>query len=1683
MEGTRKISAVRIGIASPERIRQLSSGEVKKPETINYRTFKPENDGLFCEKIFGPTKDYECACGKYKGKKYEGTVCERCGVRVESRDARRRRLGHIELAVPVVHIWYLKSTPSVIATLLNIPTKELESIVYYSTRRVIEGVYLVTDPKDTPFERGEMLYDTEYKIYQKKWDFDVEQAVIVRNAQTPLLSDTSGIVEIKTEITSSGRELTWIKVKKVKRDEYNVHRGMILEKEPGSEVKKGEVLVQEVTVEPIYAPFEGKVEYDEETATLRLSPLKTSKEHPATYTVPYGAKVLVKNGVKVKPGDQLTSETTLPSIVAESDGKLILSQEVNVRPLEDGKYEIMSDGKLFIETTTEERNYPVFEGAAVLVMDGDEVQEGDPLADRFLFDDEVLTVSEYKIFESYYPGKFTVETSVETDKPILLITEIDPEVSKETGRKVGDVILESEYEAYQQVYPGKVEALYGAPAIKKLLENLDLEELKTKLEAELKSLPKSSARALKILKRLKLVKDFIKSGNRPEWMVLEAIPVIPPELRPMIQIDGGRFATTDLNDLYRRVINRNNRLKKLMDLNAPEIIIRNEKRMLQEAVDSLIYNGRAGKEFTDRNGRPLKSLTDLVKGKKGRFRRNLLGKRVDYSGRAVIVVGPHLKIHECGLPKKMALELFKPFVLAKLLSGMESSKAARKLKKAIIERELPEAWEVLEEVIKGHPVLLNRAPTLHRISIQAFIPRLIEGNAIQLHPLVCPPFNADFDGDQMAVHVPLSAAAQAEAKFLMLSRYNIISPAHGKPISMPGKDIIVGLYYLTVVNRGYDEVDPKDIKWRFSSPEEALLAHHFGYIGLHSPILVKLEDGKLHKTTVGRLIFNEILPKDLRDYDKTFGKKEIKDLVYESFQRYGIDRTADLLDDLKDLGFHYATVSGLTISMKDVVISPRKEEIIEKAKKLVERVEREYAEGYLAENERYRTIIKIWQEATDEVQKATYEALAEDPFNPVFMMVNSGARGNIDQVKQLSGMRGLMADPSGRTIEVPITSNFREGLTEIEFFISTHGARKGSADTALRTSSAGYLTRRLVDVAQGVTVTIPDCGTEEGVEAVELISDDLKVEKLKDFIFGRVLADDVIDPETKEVVSRDGRAYTRDVMVEEKDAEYLSKYMKVVKVFEEKVLDLEKGEITPHYAEIEEPVYGENGEELYPAGTPLSRDVISAARKVGMKSIKITEYPAVGAVYVGNESDVTIHYKDLGITRRRTLLKYQEKIEPRTAKLLKEELKRVKALVEQDRELFNLNKHAMIFADGKIKVRPVIKVRSVLTCEAEHGVCAKCFGMDLSNHKIVNVGEAVGIIAAQSIGEPGTQLTMRTFHTGGIATAADITQGLPRAEELFEARKKLKEKEAIFSEVEGFVEDITSDDKETKRIIIRTVDGETVEIRVPLDGKPKVHPGQKVMPGDPLTTGAIKPRRLMEKVGVMKTALYLLQEIKRVYAEQGVDIHDKHFEIIIRQMLSKVEVVDPGDTDLLPGDLVSYQEIKRINREILEANSRIDENREKVVGKKLAKHVLAENEEGEVEEVAVEGQEITPELIDELARHSVKEIEVDINGNVEKVQILPKDPVRYRRKLLRITKASLEKEGWLSAASFQQTPQVLTEASVEGSLDKLQGLKENVIVGQLIPAGTGYELYSDIQIEEMAIAVAKERRTGTEILK
>ncbi|MDK2951632.1 MAG: DNA-directed polymerase subunit beta [Kosmotogales bacterium] len=1584
----RKVSSLKINIASPERILSWSSGEVKKPETINYRTFKPERDGLFCEKIFGPIKDYECSCGKYKGKKYEGTVCERCNVRVESKESRRRKMGHIELAAPVTHVWYLKSAPSILSTFLNIPAKNLENIIYYGSKRVIEKLYVVIDPKDTEFYSGQTLHHTEYEIYNQKIDFTVENGYRIRNPKGPVVSDIDGIVTVEMSEGNSKRELNWI-------------------------------------------------------------------------------------------------------IIKDENGN--------------------------------EKKYPVFEGALIYVSDGDEVRKGDTLADRFLFEDEVLSETENMLFGEHYEGKYEKESDTESDRPIVIITEIDEKVSEETGKVVGDILIENEYEAYKELYPGKLICDYGAVAVKKLLQKIDLHELKANIEHELKSIPKSSGKALKLLKRLKIVKNFMKSDGKPEWMVMEIVPVIPPEIRPMIQIEGGRFATTDLNDLYRRVINRNNRLKKLLSIGAPDIIIRNEKRMLQEAVDSLIYNGRVGKAVTDKSGRPLKSLTDLVKGKKGRFRRNLLGKRVDYSGRAVIVVGPDLKIHECGIPKRMAMELFKPFVLSKLLQGSESSKTARKLKKTIIEKEMPEAWEVLEDVIKGHPVLLNRAPTLHRISIQAFIPKLVEGNAIQLHPLVCAPFNADFDGDQMAVHLPISPAAQAESKFLLLSRYNVISPASGKPVSMPGKDIIFGVYYLTTVGEEYEEIEKKliDLEKKlkrdkkskaetkkeilkfifgtgtekdhklqgksegsnnddisadennttkkpkksknipglelfvFGSPEDAKLALNNDAIGLHTPIFVNF-DGKikanetgLSLTTVGRILFNEIIPNDLRDYSKKFTKKQIKKIIYDVFYKYGIDRTADLLDDMMTLGFHYSTVSGLTMSIRDIMTYPKREELIKESEKVVDEINNYYNLGFTTDQGRYEETIRTWTKTTEDLMNKTFDTFRTEKFNPIYMMVDSGARGSIDQLKQLAGMRGLMADPSGKTLEIPITSNFKDGLTELEFFTSTHGARKGSADTALRTSFAGYLTRRLVDVAQSITISTPDCGTENGIEAKEIMADGVTIESLGDFLFGRILSKDIINPATKKIlVDKRGKEYVRGTMLRDEETKFLTDFTIKVPIKIEEKIKIKNIEKLNNDVVLAESLSLEN--ETLPKETVLTWDVVRKLKNEKISEIEVFTYPSINQIFAGDESN----YKN---DKDEKLVAYQEDIDFSTANNL--------------------------FKNGykEIEVRPSIMVRSALTCESEHGICAMCYGMDLSNHNIVNVGESVGTVAAQSIGEPGTQLTMRTFHMGGIATGADITRGLPRAEELFEARKKLKDPEALFTDEVATVKDIRSDEN-VRKIYLETKDGSIKDYELSSNIKPKVDPGDRLLRGQTMTTGTVRPRKVMDKLGVIQTAMYLLTEIKRVYAEQGVEIHDKHFEIIIKQMLSKVEITDGGDSKYLPGDLVNKQEVLRINKYIEEENNKVEENVDYALGKRVAKKVLIEDDENKLLTLAEEGEVLTVDILEKFALNGLKVIDIfdvdekqyqgylesldpEIEIPQKSIQIGIKEGIKFKQRLLRITKASLESEGWLAAASFQQTPQVLTEASVEGKIDTLNGLKENVLVGQLIPAGTGLDMYSNIQIE------------------
>ena len=1161
MEELEIFDKIKIGLASDEKIREWSKGEVKKPETINYRTLKPEKDGLFCERIFGPTKDWECHCGKYKRVRYKGIVCDRCGVEVTKAKVRRERMGHIELAAPVAHIWYFKGIPSRIALMLDISPRNLEKVIYFAS-------YIVTDKGTSGLSKAQVLSEKEYHEAEEKY------------------------------------------------------------------------------------------------------------------------------------------------------------------------------------------------------------------------------------------GK------------------------------------------------GSFKAKMGAEAIRQLLEEIDVEKLAEKLKKELDKA--SEQKKAKIIKRLDTVEAFRISGNRPEWMVMNVVPVIPPDLRPMVQLDGGRFATSDLNDLYRRVINRNNRLKRLLELGAPEIIVRNEKRMLQESVDALIDNGRRGRPVTGAGNRPLKSLSDLLKGKQGRFRQNLLGKRVDYSGRSVIVVGPELKLYQCGLPKEMAVELFKPFVMKELVGRGIAHNI--KNAKRMVERLRPEVWDILEDVIKDHPVLLNRAPTLHRLGIQAFEPVLVEGRAIKLHPLVCTAFNADFDGDQMAIHLPLSPEAQAEARYLMLSVNNLLKPQDGKPVTVPTQDMILGSYYLTMEVSG----EQGEGKY-FSSPEEAIMAYANHDLGLHANIHVRMtketEEGVrsgIVKTTVGRIIYNEGIPQDLGFVDRSkpenefelelnfpVSKKNLGKIISKSINKHGLTRTAELLDYIKATGFKYSTTGAITVSVDDVKVPEAKKQILADANEQVNNVLKQYKRGLITDNERYNSVIKIWEKATDDVTEAMKNNFED--LNPVYMMSQSGARGNINQLRQIAGMRGLMASTTGKTVEIPITSSFREGLDALEYFISAHGARKGLADTALRTADSGYLTRRLVDVAQDIIVREEDCGTTEGIEVYDIKDGNQVIEKIEERLVGRYPLEDIIDPTTKEVI------VDTNTMITDKIAE------KIVSIGLEKV-----------------------------------------------------------------------------------------------------------------------------------------KVRSVIGCRTKHGVCCKCYGMGLATHEEVNIGEAVGIIAAQSIGEPGTQLTMRTIHSGGVAGVADITQGLPRVEELFEARKP--KGLAIVSEISGIVK-ISENNKKKEVTVTSSDDSRTYSI--PFGAKLKVRDGDEIEAGDAITEGSINPNEILAIKGADGVYEYLVQEVQKVYRNQGVDINDKHIEIIARQMLKKVRIEDNGDTGLFAGSLVDVHEVE-------------DENKKMI-------------EEG-------------------------------------------KKPAQYKHLLLGITKASLATDSFLSSASFQETTRVLTEAAIKGRVDELIGLKENVIIGKLIPAGTGLPIYKNTKI-------------------
>ncbi len=1306
-----KFDSMRIGLASPDKIREWSYGEVKKPETINYRTLKPERDGLFCERIFGPTRDWECHCGKYKRIRYKGVVCDRCGVEVTRAKVRRERMGHIELAAPVSHIWYFKGIPSRMGLILDLPPRSLEKVLYFASYIVLDA----SGVEDSGLAKKQLLTENEYRAAREKY------------------------------------------------------------------------------------------------------------------------------------GD---------------------------------------------------------------------------------------------------------------------------------GFKVG----------------------MGAEAIKYLLEELDLDKMSEELRKELHSL--STQKKIRAIRRLEVVEAFRKSGNSPAWMVMDVVPVIPPELRPMVQLDGGRFATSDLNDLYRRVINRNNRLKRLLDLGAPDIIVRNEKRMLQEAVDALIDNGRRGRPVTGPGNRPLKSLSDMLKGKQGRFRQNLLGKRVDYSGRSVIVVGPELKLHQCGLPKEMALELFKPFVMKKLVS----SGVAHNIKSAkrMVERARPEVWDVLEDVIKEHPVLLNRAPTLHRLGIQAFEPVLTEGRALKLHPLACTAYNADFDGDQMAIHLPLSAEAQTEARILMLAANHILAPKDGKPIIVPTQDMVLGSYYLTTLRPG-----AKGEGKVLTGINEALLAYQEHALDIQAEIKVRTESYGMVRTSLGRMIFNEILPEELRYYrqDKKTGewflgilmnKKEIGKLVANCFNHFGATKTAEVIDTVKNLGYHYACLAGMTVAISDVIVPPEKKDIIEATQKIVNKVEHQFVRGLITEDERYKKVISLWNKATDDVADAMMDNM--DAFNPIFMMADSGARGNKQQMRQLAGMRGLMADPSGKIIDLPITANFREGLSVSDYFISSHGARKGLADTALRTADSGYLTRRLVDVAQDVIVREDDCD----VSTVNLVRERARLapstfdalEILNDMLMGRLLAADVRDPKTGEILlARDttlgdeelmtigehsiteimvrGSSITSDSAVSNAMVTEAIALGETDKSARKKIHDTMMQEISGK--EVTKDVVDNEGNVIVAQGQKLTEELMEAILASDAAELRVRDNNVRGIeVEAIKEGDGVIESLEDRILGR---VLAEDIIDPKT----KEKIASVNDSVDAD------------LAKKIAAVRDRVSIRSVLTCKSQFGVCIKCYGRDLANQAEVEVGEAVGIIAAQSIGEPGTQLTMRTFHTGGVA-GDDITQGLPRVEELFEARKP--KHHAIIAEIEGTAQ-IEDTGKGMRKVTIVPTEGESREYAIPYGARMAVKPDQHLKPGDKLTEGSVNPHDILKVCGLRETQRYLVYEVQKVYKSQGVEINDKHIEVMVRQMLHKVKIEESGDTGFLPGEYIDINSFEAANTEAIEGGG---------------------------------------------------------------------EPAVAKPILLGITKASLATDSFLSAASFQETTRVLTDAAIKGKVDPLIGLKENVIIGKLIPAGTGMSRYRNLRI-------------------
>jgi DNA-directed RNA polymerase subunit beta' len=1441
--------AIRIGLASSKQIRDWSSGEVTKPETINYRTLKPERDGLFCERIFGPTKDWECYCGKYKRVRYKGIICERCGVEVTRQKVRRERMGHIDLAAPVSHIWFFKGVPSRIGYLLDIAPRELEKVLYFAAS-IVTAVDVAARKKD--------LNDLEDKVKGEAERIEVDREEALAALEDRLKRRRDYFAKGKDKGFDEDDDFwarglsNWAEEQGVPtlEEARSLAGGMFVE------------LVDQITTED-----SKKIRELVRNAAIRddrkLTPRELENVAAAGEQILAGLDPLFKQQSKATGSKKGAISKHINRILdALLDGDEIVDEDqqyvagVDMKNLDRARD--LGNGLLadVVDTWDGEQDIRELTNDLCLRTDG-KIQKEDL---------DAIVQWSLKVREMYLDIESrrqdardaAVDSVNRLEQTWLLFKDLEPKLivnDEQLFRELKDR-FGSPY-GFGVYFRGGM----GAEAIRDLLKDLDLKAEAASLRETIRT--SKGQKQQRAIKRLKVVNAFITSENRPEWMILEAIPVIPPELRPMVQLDGGRFATSDLNDLYRRVINRNNRLKRLLDLGAPEIIVNNEKRMLQEAVDALFDNGRRGRSVTGPGNRPLKSLSDMLKGKQGRFRQNLLGKRVDYSGRSVIVAGPSMRLHQCGLPKLMALELFKPFIMSRLVErkSVQNIKAAKKYVDSMTE----EVWDVLEEVIAEHPVLLNRAPTLHRLGIQAFEPVLVEGKAIQVHPLVCHAFNADFDGDQMAVHLPLSAEAQAEARILMLSSNNILSPASGRPLATPTKDMVLGTYYLTysgvdLAQTSAEDLDPRP--HRFATEEQVEFALGAEQIKLQDPIEFRW-NGDILLTTAGRVIFNSeverALEEAVEEYDneeplhdfinRTLTKRELDSFIADLVDVYGAHSIAAVLDMFTQLGFRYATEAGVTISKNDIVIPPDKEEILARYEERVAQVEAQYERGLITDDERHESIVNIWTEATDTVADAMERTFFE--LNPIYMMANSGARGSSKQIRQLAGMRGLMANPKGEIIERPIKANFMEGLSVLEYFISTHGARKGGADTALRTADSGYLTRRLVDVSQDVIIREEDCKTKEFIELPIYGADGMNKG-----ILGRTLAEDVHRPLAS---GKPGKT-----------------------------------------------VVGEKGEELT---FPILEEIIDAL--------------------------------DEDVAREMTL-----------------------------------------------------PVRTVLKCKSEFGVCRACYGTFLATGTIAEIGDAVGIIAAQSIGEPGTQLTMRTFHTGGVA-GADITHGLPRVVEIFEARNP--KGAATLAEVGGKVE--IEDTERGPKLTIHPHDAndddEPKPIQLPRRTRLFVSHGQDVEAGDALHEGSLNPSDLLRLKGYTSTELYLVGEVQKVYKSQGVEIHDKHIELIVRQMLKKVRVENAGETDLLPGQLVD-------------------------------KNVLDRE-----------------------------------NARVKKEK---KEQATFEPLILGITKASLATESFLSAASFQETTKVLTDASIEGKIDRLLGLKENVIIGKLIPAATGLKRYRTIEI-------------------